>query len=75
MRDEGYVMNCKEIDREKITGFIATNGGECLVEDVLRESGAEPLRVYPILFEESLAGRIVYVEVGPLGDPVAVRLL
>ncbi len=42
------------------------------MEDVLKESGAEPLRVYSILFEENFAGRIAYVEVGPLGDPVSV---
>jgi hypothetical protein len=67
-------MDYKKIDREKIMGYIASRGGECPVEDIIRESGAEKLRVYNILFEEYLGGRIVNVKETQLGAPEVVRL-
>ena len=68
-------MNYKEIDREKIMSYIASKGGECSVADIMRESGAEQLRVYTLLFEESLAGRVAYVKESKLGAPEVVKLV
>ena len=67
-------MDYKEIDREKIMSFISARGGECAVADIISESGAEKLRVYPILAEESLAGHIVYVKEASMGAPEVVKL-
>ena len=41
----------KSQDRERILSFISNQGGSALVEEVMEQSGAEPLRVYPLLFE------------------------
>lgn len=68
-------MNYKEIDKDKITSYIAAKGGECSVMDIINESGAEKLRVYPILFEEKLAGRVFYVKETRLGAPDIVKLV
>lgn len=68
-------MNYKEIDRERILSYLASKGGECSVEDVIDESGAEKFRVYPILFEEKLAGRVSYVRETALGAPEVVKLV
>ncbi len=68
-------MDYKEADRKKIMSYIASKGGECPVRDIIDESGAEKLRVYSILFEENLAGRIFYVKESKLGAPDVVRLV
>ncbi len=67
-------INYKEADRRVILEYMKGKA-EVRVDDIIANSGAERLRVYPILFEENLAGRIAYVEVDPLGDPVSVRLV
>lgn len=68
-------MNYKEIDREKVKNYIASKGGECSVKDIMKESGAEQLRVYALLFEEKLAGHIEYVKASALGAPEIVKLV
>ncbi len=68
-------MNCKEIDREKIKNYLASEGGECSVKDIMNKSGAEQLRVYALLFEEMLAGHIEYVTASALGAPEVVKLV
>lgn len=50
--------NYKEMDRKRIMEFIAAHGGEVDVEEIIQGSGAEKLRVYPILFEEEQAGHL-----------------
>ena len=42
----------KSLDVQRIRAFIEARGGsEVSVEDIMEHSGAERLRVYPILFE------------------------
>jgi hypothetical protein len=68
-------MNYKQIDRDKIMDYIFSRGGECSVADIILESGAEKLRVYNILFDEFMAGRIVNVKETYLGAPEVVKLV
>ena len=68
-------MNYKEIDKEKIFSYITSKGGECRVVDIINESGAEQLRVYAILFEEYIAGRLLYAQQSALGAPEVVKLV
>lgn len=67
-------MDNKEIDRKKIMDFIATHGSEVSVEEIIAQSGADKLRVYPILFEEELVDRIEVLERARLGGAEKVRL-
>ena len=68
-------INYKAIDRERILSFIASQGGMASVIDIMEQSGAEKLRVYPILMEESLAGRLMYVEEEEYGSPKVVKIV
>lgn len=66
--------NYKVIDRKKIMDYLATNGGEVDVKKIIDESGAEKMRVFPILFEERIAGNVEVTEFEDMGSPKRVRL-
>ena len=65
----------KSQDRERILSFISNQGGSALVEEVMEQSGAEPLRVYPLLFELRQEGLLAYEEEEEYGSPKRVRLM
>ncbi|MGN0309059.1 MAG: hypothetical protein ACI4C3_00485 [Bacteroides sp.] len=67
--------NYKEQDRERIMKFIRERGGEVDVECIIKESGAEKLRVYPILFEEEQEGHLVVTERESLGAAERVKFV
>lgn len=67
-------INYKEIDRRKIIEYISKRGGQCLVDEIIKNSGANKLRVYPILFEESQTHNITVIEEENLGSPKVVKL-
>ena len=68
-------QNYKQQDRERILSFISSQGGSALVEEVIERSGAEPLRVYPRLFELRQEGLLAYEEEEEYGSPKRVRLV
>ena len=45
------------------------------MEEVIEQSGAEPLRVYPLLFELRQEGLLAYEEEEEYGSPKRVRLM
>ena len=65
----------KSQDRERILSFISNQGGSALVEAIIERSGAEPLRVYPLLFELRQEGLLAYEEEEEFGSPKRVRLM
>ena len=65
----------KSQDRERILSFISSQGGSALVEAIMERSGAEPLRVYPLLFELRQEGLLAYEEEEEYGSPKRVRLM
>ena len=71
MREDSY----KQQDRERILSFISSQGGRALVEAIIERSGAEPLRVYPLLFELRQEGLLAYEEEEEYGSPKRVRLV
>ena len=68
-------QNYKQQDRERILSFISSQGGYALVEAIMERSGAEPLRVYPLLFELRQKGLLAYGEEEEYGSPKRVRLM
>ena len=65
----------KKEDTAKIAAYLHNrHDEEVLVEDIMLNSGAEKLRVYPILFELEQEGRIEVAEREELGAPKGVRL-
>lgn len=68
-------MDYKEIDRKSILEYIEKQGGQCPVQDIIKNSGAEKLRVYPILFEEVQSARLTVLEEESFGSPKIVKLL
>ena len=66
-------IDYKQRDTEKIVAFLKDRD-RVNVEDIITGSGAEKLRVYPILAELSFAGRIRVVEEGKLGEPLVVAM-
>lgn len=67
--------NYKSLDIQHIKDFIEAknNGAEVSVEDIMQHSGAERLRVYPVLFELEQSGWLEVTRREPLGAPLAVR--
>ena len=65
-------IDYKEIDRKSILEYIEKQGGQCPVQDIIKDSGAEKLRVYPILFEEVQSARLTVMYSGryPFSVPV-----
>ena len=71
---EAEDINYKEQDRNAILAYLA--GGKCTqVEDIIKYSGANKLRVYPILFELEQENCIVVMNTEKFGSPKAVKLL
>ena len=69
-------QNYKQQDRERILSFISSQGGgSALVEEVMERSGAEPMRVYPLLFELRQEGLLAHEEEEEYGSPKRVRLM
>ena len=68
-------QNYKQQDRERILSFISSQGGSALVEAIIERSGAEPLRVSPLLFELRQEGLLAYEEEEEYGSPKRVRLM
>ena len=67
--------NYKLLDTRLILSYLsAAYPNPVEVETIVCNSGAERLRVYPILFELEQEGRIEVVERELLGAPRAVRL-
>ena len=71
MREDSY----KRQDRERILSFISNQGGSALVEAIMERSGAEPMRVYPLLFELRQEGLLAHEEEEEYGSLKRVRLM
>ena len=67
------VTNFKEQDRKLILEFLKGKA-EVHVSDLIAYSGAEKMRVYPILFEEVQAGYIMVTKANFLGTPEIIAL-
>ena len=65
-------VNYKLIDTQKIIDYINSFLGEIRVEDIIQNSGADKLRVYPALFELEQEGFIDVLEREELGAPAVV---
>ena len=65
-------VNYKLIDTQKIIDYINSFSGEIRVEDIIQNSGADKLRVYPALFELEQEGFIDVLEREELGAPAVV---
>lgn len=66
-------MDYKAMDTESIVNYLQGKK-QVKVEDIKAESGAETLRVYPILFELEQAGIIKVLSRASLGAPEVVKL-
>lgn len=67
-------MNYEELDLQAILNYIARRGGECSVNDIIRYSGANKLRIYPILCKLELNGKIEVTAHEMFGAPQRVRI-
>lgn len=67
-------MDCKQQDRDKILAYLK-NHLVCTVGDIILESGAERLRVYPILFELCQEKKIKVLKESEWGAPVRVVII
>ncbi len=65
-------MNYKEQDRQRILSYLESHPS-CTVKSIIEESGAERLRVYPLLFELSQEKKILIVEESEWGAPIRVK--
>ena len=67
-------MDYKHQDRDKILTYLQAYPIST-IDAIIQESGANRLRVYPILFELNLEKRIRVVEESEWGAPVKVELM
>lgn len=63
----------KQADMMLISRFISRRRDNVPVNDIMQMSGAERLRVYPILFEMEQNGLINVVKRSVLGAPLMLR--
>ena len=66
-------INYKAVDTRKIVDYLKSCPSNISVENIIRFSGADRLRVYPALFELEQSGFIEIVEWEELGAPLPVR--
>lgn len=65
-------MDYKALDTQKIRDYIDASDWMVAVDDIIRNSGADKLRVYPALFELEQDGYIEVAEREELGAPIAI---
>lgn len=65
-------INYKLLDTRKIISYIQSSPNKISVEDIIQNSGANKLRVYPALFELEQSGFIEVLEREELGAPIVV---
>lgn len=66
-------LNYKVIDTQKIVSYMESSSNNVSVEDIIQNSGANKLRVYPALFELEQSGFLEVLEREELGAPLVVR--
>lgn len=66
-------VDYKERDRKLLLEYLSGRG-DVDVDRLASESGIEPLRVFPLLFELVRDGKVEVVSEGKLGAPAVVRL-
>ena len=66
-------LNYKVIDTAKIVDYISLFESSVCVADIIQNSGADKLRVYPALFELEQNGFLEVVEREELWAPLIVR--
>lgn len=67
-------MDYKQLDLNRILLYLQSHPIST-VETIVQESGAEPLRVYPLLFELAQEKKIRIVEETTWGAPLKVELM
>ena len=72
-QENNIIMNYKDRDRKLIEEFLREKNGVA-VEDIIKNAGAEKLRVYNILHEMEQDGSIKVIETEFLGAPKTVCL-
>ena len=65
--------NYKKQDRDQILAYLKAHPISS-VEAIMEESGAEPVRVYPILFELNQEKKISVLEETGWGAPLRIEL-
>ena len=68
-------MDYKQQDTIRILHYLRRYPDGVAVDDILRHSGADRLRVYPALFELEQEGRLEVLEREVLGAARVVRLI
>lgn len=66
-------VNYKDLDYQKIINYIKCGADSVSVDSIIKNSGADKLRVYPALFELEQNGFLEVVEREELGAPLIVR--
>ena len=63
-------VNYKLIDTQKVIDYINSSIADVAVGDIIQNSGADKLRVYPALFELEQSGFLEVIEREELGAPL-----
>ena len=66
-------INYKQLDRYRVLLYLKGHG-VCSVDEIVEESGAEPLRIYLLLFELAQEKIVRIVEENAWGSPLKVVL-
>ena len=65
--------NYKQLDRDRVLLYLKEHGVST-VDAIVEQSGVEPLRIYPLLFELAQERVIRIVEENAWGSPLKVEL-
>ncbi len=60
--------------RDKILSYMEVRGGKSTVDDIMKYSFADKLRVYNILQQLEMDGKIVIIERAYFGAPTMVKI-
>jgi hypothetical protein len=69
------IQRYKALDMMRVSAYVHGRRDEVPVEDIRKHSGAEVLRIFPILFELEQAELIEVVRRDIFGAPLSVRSL
>jgi hypothetical protein len=70
-----FDINYKELDTERILIYIESFDHEVPVDEIIANSGADKLRIYPLLFELEHDGMLEVCQRDMFGAPLAVKFL
>ncbi|MCM1504962.1 MAG: hypothetical protein NC127_07185 [Muribaculum sp.] len=68
-------LDYAKLDHDRIVEYLRMCGGHCKVAELIRDSVADKLRIYPLIAKMSIEREIAVISESRWGTPLEVALI